>query len=60
MNTITICTVCTIIFLLGAVFGEYTNTYTFADYFANFIDIAKFTLAGFTIITLLALFVQRA
>lgn len=60
MNTITITTICTIIFLLGAIIGEYTYTYTFAEYITNFIDIAKFTLAGFTVITLLALFVQRA
>ncbi len=60
MNTITITTICTIIFLLGAVFGEYTNTYTFADYFANFMDIAKFVLAGVAATTLLALFVQKA
>ena len=60
MNTITTCTICTIIFLLGAVIGEYTHTYTFADYFANFIDIAKFALAGVAATTILALFVQKA
>lgn len=60
MNTITTCTICTIIFLLGAVIGEYTHTYTFAEYAGNFIDIAKFALAGVAATTILALFVQKA
>ena len=60
MNTITTFTVCTVIFLLGAVIGEYTHTYTFAEYTTNFIDIAKFALAGVAATTILALFVQKA
>lgn len=60
MNTITTCTVCTIIFLLGAVIGEYTHTYTFADYFANFIDIAKFAMAGVAATTILAIITQKS
>jgi hypothetical protein len=53
-------TICTIIFLLGAVIGEYTHTYTFAEYITNFIDIAKFALAGVAATTILAIITQKA
>ena len=53
-------TICTIAFLIGAVFGEYTNTYTFAEYAGNFIDIAKLAMAGVAATTILAIITQKA
>lgn len=52
--------ICTIIFLLGAVFGDITGIYTFDEYMETFIDITIFVLAGLGAFVLLALFVEEA